>query len=686
VNESLKNARLYGAASAALLQRIQAAAPAQIATSTQRFHDEIGGGPRMASILERLSPAELTRALEIQTQYICRLISPELTAAQHQDAARRAGRIHSMIGLPFAALIEAYELYLSDLTVLIGGTIPAATTAAGIVSLVNGRIYADIEHQISAARGVNDATAALSAAIDRVLTETTTFADMVNGVLATLGKLPGDVRGMFGRLDAEELFQVEFVIGNVADIIVRSADLSRMRRFAVAAAGPGPSNPARRAWLSGKIERCDSWARDDRMASWRDIGERLRIRSSVAVPVRTLSGRTFAVLTLYSRWPGYFATSQLSSLLHHAQLLLSIGIERVKSYQVVPLGEQRGYRALLAARRVVMHYQPIIDLADGRLVKVEALARLKGADGALVSPARFLPAFGEQELFGLFEQGVQQVCEEARRLDAAGLPLEYSLNFPAESLGDPRYEESILSTLARCSIRPQRMHLELMETPERDGDNTRRLQSIERLRSSGVRIDLDDLGSGHSSLMRMERYPYDEIKIDRAFLLDAIKNPQRALEFILYLSRLAHALGMPVTVEGLESLGMLEAALILGADRGQGFGIGKPMSAEDLQQWAASYRFPVDAQTPRTALGAMAALMSSEVGGAVKGRLPQGLVEPTALLERYLTAHGCTGEDPLAAAVRAAREAHLRSLESYQLHRGQVLELLTECWKREERP
>ncbi len=107
----------------------------------------------------------------------------------------------------------------------------------------------------------------------------------------------------------------------------------------------------------------------------------------------------------------------------------------------------------------------------------------------------------------------------------------------------------------------------------------------------------------------MDRYPFDAVKIDQELVRGALRNPQRALEFILYLTRLAHALQTPVTVEGLENLAIIEAAAVLGADRGQGFGISPPLPARDVPEWhAATTDYAVDVRKPHpAALGAMAA-------------------------------------------------------------------------------
>jgi len=116
----------------------------------------------------------------------------------------------------------------------------------------------------------------------------------------------------------------------------------------------------------------------------------------------------------------------------------------------------------------------------------------------------------------------------------------------------------------------------------------------------------DDLGSGRSTLLRMDTFPFDEIKIDQGLVRGGMHKPQRALEFVRHLTRLGHDLQTMVTVEGLETEGLLEAAAVLGADSGQGYAIARPLRAAQLPAWQANFRWAVDPMRPGTVLGALA--------------------------------------------------------------------------------
>jgi hypothetical protein len=183
----------------------------------------------------------------------------------------------------------------------------------------------------------------------------------------------------------------------------------------------------------------------------------------------------------------------------------------------------------------------------------------------------------------------------------------------------------------------------------------------------------------------MGQYSFDEVKIDQGLVRSVLHKPQRALEFILYLTRLAHAFGTHVVVEGLEYLGMIEAAAILGADHGQGFGIGAPMPAADVAAWYGSYRFPVNPQNPRTALGAMAGYLLWDMQMAVMADcagIAKTLPNPNQVVERFLTANALE-ESRLGHLLREPLPAGASIAENHSARQARVIEYLTEYWLEE---
>jgi EAL domain-containing protein (putative c-di-GMP-specific phosphodiesterase class I) len=148
------------------------------------------------------------------------------------------------------------------------------------------------------------------------------------------------------------------------------------------------------------------------------------------------------MLSLYSAWPGFFSADRVRGFFNHVQRMLSHAIQQCMSAPVIPLREQQAYRLMLSEKRIVIHYQPIINLHDGSLAKIEALARMKDLEGKFISPQRFLPALGRDELLQLFEQGLKQACADCQMLITQQIDTKIAINFPAEGFDDPRYEET----------------------------------------------------------------------------------------------------------------------------------------------------------------------------------------------------------------------------------------------------
>jgi len=175
---------------------------------------------------------------------------------------------------------------------------------------------------------------------------------------------------------------------------------------------------------------------------------------------------------------------------------------------------------------------------------------------------------------------------------------------------DPRCVEIAIAVLTASNCPPEAVLLEILESPTSAGDSSPRvLSGMKALKELGVRLAEDDLGAGYSSLIRLRHWPFDRVKIDQALVKQVADDPLRTLRFIRQLIRLGHDLDLEVVVEGLETIGLIEAAVILGADMGQGYALARPMPAEHLEAWLGCAPIHVDAAHPVTALGALAAAL-----------------------------------------------------------------------------
>lgn len=681
----------YGNSVVATLHQIQQPLAEVAERFATHFWEALNSVAQTAEVMARLGPDELSRLKLRQAQHLMMLLSPELTGPEHQAEAQRTGRVHALVGVDVLWLIEAFSLYQQDIHQLLPELVPESAQRELLMRVINRRILLDLEGQVASYRQIDVATSAALSHLEQLVMKATNLPDLVRGALTALSSLEGDVSAFFARADTSGQLQIESSWGVAAERYQQAMEAGKVPKISIDPALPAGQGPGGRAWRSGEIVVSDAWALEQDRKPWRAVGAELGFRSSAAVPLVDAAGQSVALLSLYGAWPGYFSTLRIKGFLIHIQRILSHALQQHGHARVIPLREQQSYLRLLEQRQVVMLYQPIINLRDGSLAKVEALARLNGENGELITPLRFLPAFGADELLRLFEEGLRQACADCANFDRLGQDVQIAINFPAEGLTDPRYEEALFRALGEHQFAPGRLQLEMLETEDGErGDTDLRQAFFGRLRAAGIKIAQDDLGSGHSSLLRMDKYAFDEVKIDQGLVRGALRNPQRALEFMLYLTRLVHAFKTPVTVEGLENAGMIEAAVILGADRGQGYGIARPMPAADLPDWHRSYVHAVDPQNPRTALGAMAGYLLWDLQLAAITNWPN-LVEEFAgtncIVDQFITARQLQGS----ALDKLLRHNHALALSGpqsniYQRTRAQVIELLKNYWLSETNP
>ncbi|MGC8509150.1 MAG: EAL domain-containing protein, partial [Thiomonas sp.] len=225
-----------------------------------------------------------------------------------------------------------------------------------------------------------------------------------------------------------------------------------------------------------------------------------------------------------------------------------------------------------------------------------------------------------------------------------GVRLELSINLPPEVLMQPDCPNWIARVLERTGLSPDRLHMELLESGDFH-DAPRRDTAVQALSALGVRLEMDDLGSGYSSLLRLRQLPFQTVKIDQGLVREAERDPRRVIGFIGSLIRLAHTLELDVVVEGLESPALIEVAMVLGADFGQGFALAKPMSAATLSDWSRQFAIAVDPARPTTALGALAAHRLWEYGGHDRDAADPARAHEHCALAHYLRQQGLTDDE-----------------------------------------
>ena len=232
-----------------------------------------------------------------------------------------------------------------------------------------------------------------------------------------------------------------------------------------------------------------------------------------------------------------------------------------------------------------LEYQPEIELTGGTIVAMEALVRWRHPERGLVPPAEFIPVAEETGLIlplgrWVLERACRQGLVWHERLGSAAPTV--SVNLSVKQFQRPDIVEEIAGVLCDVGLPPGHLTLELTETVMM-GDAESNTATLRRLKELGVRLAIDDFGSGYSSLGYLKRFPVDELKIDRAFVGGVGRDPEDTA-IVEAVSGLAHRLGMRVTAEGVETAGQLARVREMGCDLGQGYHFSPPLEADAVEQ------------------------------------------------------------------------------------------------------
>jgi len=239
-------------------------------------------------------------------------------------------------------------------------------------------------------------------------------------------------------------------------------------------------------------------------------------------------------------------------------------------------------RGALQANEFVLHYQPQMDLKSGRIVGVEALLRWQHMRPGLRQPAEFI---GVAEEIGLIvpigDWVLNQACQQAVAWQSAGLPaMHMAVNLSARQFAQPGLVASVSAALERSGLQPSLLEIEITESLMMT-DVEQAVATLADLKRLGVRVSVDDFGTGHSSLYYLKRFPIDVLKIDRSFVRDIVSDADDAAIVAAIIS-LAHSLDMTVVAEGVEHADQLIYLARCGCDTVQGYMISPPMRAEAL--------------------------------------------------------------------------------------------------------
>ncbi|MBI3609407.1 MAG: EAL domain-containing protein [Nitrospirae bacterium] len=234
--------------------------------------------------------------------------------------------------------------------------------------------------------------------------------------------------------------------------------------------------------------------------------------------------------------------------------------------------------------QLFLHYQPKISLQTGRVIGVEALVRWLHPQHGMIPPVQFIaPA----EQTGLIKPLTLWVLNTAlgqcRTWRRTGLELPVSVNLSARNLHDPQLPDQVAGLLQSNGVPPAGLALEITESIIM-ADPAHALETLLRLSKMGIQISLDDFGTGYSSLGYLKKLPVHEIKIDKSFVTDMVRDESDEM-IVRSTIDLGHNLGRRVVAEGVEQQATWERLTALGCDAAQGYYMGRPIPAAELTRW-----------------------------------------------------------------------------------------------------
>ncbi|MHB8570380.1 MAG: EAL domain-containing protein [Metallibacterium sp.] len=607
----------YAAEAQALLQLARPAVDAAIFEAVDHVHTLVWLNSACVEDLELLEREGIADCATFTQNYLQIACSSRLTATRHRRMARAIGRSCELLGLPMSLLLEALWLALQILHQAVAHLPWAREQRAHLAAVLSARVR-------DALHAINDGQHELSTTRHQLIIELEQWRTTAGswdafaiGAMERLSKHPGMVAIAIGKPDPDARIVYEFESPRFV------AYLAEVQRRGVGPLSMDASNtfgqsPQARAWRSRDIEINHSYLVDAGAGPWAQAAHAVGIHASTALPIIDSEGEPAVLLALYGALPGQFGTQSMGLFLQALRQVFSqayVELGQLGRAHPPPVAVRRRQLQLLSRGAVQMAYQPIVNLATGVPTAVEALARLVSDHGRLIAPAEFLGSFGRPELNRLFVLGLQHALHDLAIWDQAGVHLSVTLNLPPSVLVHRDCLRWVIEGFVISGVNPDRLMLELLESEDAAASNQRD-DAINRLAALGVKLIMDDFGSGYSNLWRMRSMPFDAVKLDQSLLTELSAEQPRTVRFLAGLIEVVQGLGLRAVVEGLSSPELVALACILGADAGQGYALSHPLPATEVPVWMHNFSWAaINPAQPLGELGALAAQLARSGAG-----------------------------------------------------------------------
>lgn len=292
------------------------------------------------------------------------------------------------------------------------------------------------------------------------------------------------------------------------------------------------------------------------------------------------------------------------TLLQRAEVAMYVSKKQKKPYtfydtrldhnSVLRLALMSELRSAIDRQELTLHYQPKLDIARGEILGVECLVRWRHPVHGFIPPDDFI-ALAEQtgNIRYLTQWVLRTALGQIKTWREQGWALKTAVNISAVDLSDPQFSNQVEALLTEFALSADVLVLEITESAVME-DAQRAVQLLTQLQGMGVRLSIDDYGTGYSSMAQLKRLPVHELKIDKSFVLDVISNPDDAI-IVRSTIELGHNMGLTLVAEGVENAQSLDLLRTLGCDIAQGYYLSKPLPAAAFEQWLATAPYP-----PRT--------------------------------------------------------------------------------------